>query len=581
MGIHPSPGMENPTSPVIPAPLAPSPEEHSASSNEHSFADILSDFEQKHRGPKPGEALRGTVVSITADSVFVDIGRKIDGMLPIDVFRDNAGSLNVKVGDPLLVTITGSDGEGTYTLSTVKVERPKDWSSLERAFAEQRPIAAMVTEVVKGGLRVDVGTPAFLPASRSGAKDQAEIEKLVGQEIQCRIIKLDTADEDVVVDRRVVLEEAEREVRNKRFNELQEGTVHKGTVRSVTDFGAFVDLGGVDGLLHVTDMAWHRVSKPADVVAPGDSVEVKILKIQPDSRRISLGMKQLMPDPWTVASERFHTGERVQGKVSRLTDFGAFIELLPGVDGLIHISEMSWSKKIKKPSDVLKPDEMVEAVVLGVNAAERRISLGLKQALGDPWEEALKKYQPGTVVEGPVTSLTNFGCFVDLGNGIDGMIHIADITREKRLNHPREALSTGQTVKAVVLELDRERRRIKLGIKQLQPTTADEYIGEHTTGETVSGRIVEINKGLAKIELGEGVFGDCRIPEPAEQTAASQPASAADLSSLTAMLSAKWKQGVSTAKSANPERAREGQIRTFRIVKLDPSSKKIDVELAG
>lgn len=574
--------MENPTSPVLSAPLDASPEEHATSSNEHSFADILSEFEQQHHGPKPGEAIPGTVVSITSDSVFVDIGRKIDGVLPIDVFRDNNGQLNIKTGDPLLVTITGSDGEGSYTLSTVKVERPKDWSSLERAFAEQRAIAGTVTEVVKGGLRVDVGTPAFLPASRSGAKDQAEIEKLVGQEIQCRIIKLDTAEEDVVVDRRAVLEEAERQARDKRFSELQEGSVHKGTVRSVTDFGAFVDLGGVDGLLHVTDMAWQRVSKPSDLVSPGDAVEVKILKIQPDTRRISLGMKQLMPDPWTLASERFHTGERVQGKVSRLTDFGAFIELLPGVDGLIHVSEMSWSKKIKKPSDILKPGEMVEAVVLGINVPERRISLGLKQALGDPWEEAQKKYQPGTVVEAPVTSLTNFGGFVDLGNGIDGLIHISDITREKRLNHPREALTVGQTVKAVVLELDRERKRIKLGIKQLQPTTADEYIGEHTAGETVTGRIVEVGKGSAKVELGEGVFGDCRIPEqPAEQTAASGSAPAADLSSLTAMLSAKWKQGVNTAKSVNPERAREGQIRTFRIVNLDPSSKKIEVELAG
>jgi len=574
--------MQNPTSPVLSAPVEPFAEEPTPSTNEHSFADILSEFEQQHHGPKPGEALRGTVVSITVDSVFVDVGRKIDGVLPIDIFRENDGKLNVKVGDPLLVTITGSDGEGTYTLSTVKVERPKDWSALERAFAEQRPIAAMVTEVVKGGLRVDVGTPAFLPASRSGAKDQAEIEKLVGQEIQCKIIKLDTADEDVVVDRRVVLEQAEREARDKRFSELQDGSVHKGTVRSVTDFGAFVDLGGVDGLLHVTDMAWHRVAKPSDVVNPGDSVEVKILKIQPDSRRISLGMKQLQPDPWTVASERFHTGERVQGKVSRLTDFGAFIELLPGVDGLIHVSEMSWSKKIKKPGDLLKPGEMVEAVVLGVNLAEKRISLGLKQALGDPWEEAQKKYQPGTVVEGPVSSLMNFGAFIDLGNGIDGMIHISDITREKRLNHPKEALTTGQSVKAVVLELDRERKRIKLGMKQLQPTTADEYIGEHTAGETVTGRIVELGRGIAKVELGDGVFGDCKIPEqPAEKAATSQAAPAADLSSLTAMLSAKWKQGVSAAKSSNAERPREGQIRTFRIVNMDPSSKKIDVELAG
>ncbi|HEY6392749.1 MAG TPA: 30S ribosomal protein S1 [Bryobacteraceae bacterium] len=549
-------------------------------SDENSFAEILSEFEQQHHGPARGQAIQGTVVSITADSIFVDIGRKIDGVLPLDLFRDAKGELTVGRGDKLIVNITGSDGEGSYTLSTIKVERPKDWSALERAFAEQTPIGGVVTELVKGGMRVDVGSPAFLPASRSGTKDQVEMEKLVGQEIQCRIIKLDTANEDIVVDRRVILETEEKAAREKRFSELTEGSVLRGTIRSLTDFGAFVDLGGVDGLLHVADMAWNRVAKPADVVSPGDSVEVKILKIQPESRRISLGMKQLLADPWTQAAERFQVGERVQGKVSRLTDFGAFIELSPGVDGLIHVSEMSWSKKIKRPSDVLKPGEMVEAVILGINAAEHRISLGLKQALGDPWEEALKKYAPGAVVEGPVTSVTNFGCFVDLGDGIEGMIHISDITNEKRLNHPSEAVKAGQTVRAAVLELDRERRRIKLGMKQLQPTTVDEYIGEHQQGETVTGRIVDAGHG--KVELGEGVFAHCRFPdETGEPAAAPEPSRAADLSSLTAMLSAKWKQGASSSKSSRPEAARAGQIRSFRIVKLDQANKKIEVELAG
>ena len=553
----------------------------SPASGENSFADILSEFEQQHHGPRRGEALEGAVVSITPDSVFVDIGRKMDGVLPTDLFRDANGELSVHIGDKLLVSITGSDGEGSYSLSTIKVERPKDWSALERAFAEQRAIGGVVTELVKGGFRVDVGTEAFMPASRSGTKDQAEMEKLVGQEIQCKIIKLETASEDVVVDRRAVLEEEEKQARQKRLAELVEGTVVRGTVRSVTDFGAFVDLGGVDGLLHVADMAWHRVAKPSDLVSPGDPVEVKILKVQSDTRRISLGMKQLTPDPWTLASERFHTGERVHGKVSRLADFGAFIELAPGVDGLIHISELSWSKKVKKPGDVVKLGEMVEAVVLGVNAAERRISLGLKQALGDPWEDAVKKYTPGAVVEGPVTNLTNFGCFVDLGNGIEGMIHISDFTREKRLNHPREAVSAGQVVRAAVIEIDKERRRIKLGIKQLQPTTADEYIVEHAAGETVTGRIVEIEQGQAKVELGDGVFGQCRIAMEASEQKAEEAPAAADLSSLTAMLSAKWKQGVASAKSARPEPVRAGQIRSFRIVNLDQTNKKIEVELAG
>lgn len=562
--------MENSTSPAL--------------QDESSFADILSEFEQQHHGHPPGQALEGTVVSITAESVFVDVGRKMDGVLPTEFFREPDGSLSVKVGDKLLVSITGAD-QGSYTLSTVKVERPRDWSALERAFAEKRPIGGVVTELVKGGLRVDVGAQAFMPASRSGAKDQAEMEKLVGQDIECRIIKLDTASEDVVVDRRAVLEEQEAQARQQKLAELKEGAVVRGTVRSVMDFGAFVDLGGVDGLLHVTDMAWHRIAKPSDVVSTGDTVEVQILKINPETRRISLGMKQLQPDPWTATSQRLTVGERIQGKVSRLADFGAFVEIAPGVDGLIHVSEMSWAKRIKKPSDLLKTGEMVEVVVLGVNAAEHRISLGLKQALGDPWEEAQRKYAPGNVVEGAVSTLTNFGCFVDLGNGIEGMIHISDITHEKRLNHPREAIAVGQIVRAVVLELDRERRRIKLGIKQLQPTSVDEYIGERAVGEVVSGRVMDMRGGSGRVELGDGIVADWRPPEPKGEDSG-EPASApapqpADLSSLTAMLSAKWKQGAASSKSARPEPAKAGQIRSFRIIKLDQANKKIEVELAG
>ena len=572
--------MKNSTSPAISGAPALELEEQPAP-NDNSFAEILSEFEQQHHGHPSGQALEGTVVSITPESVFVDLGRKMDGVLPTEFFREPAGGLSIKLGDKLLVSITGTE-DGSYTLSTVRVERPRDWSALERAFSEKRPIGGVVTELVKGGLRVDVGAKAFMPASRSGAKDQAEMEKLVGQDIECRIIKLDTASEDVVVDRRAVLEEKEAQTRRQKLAELKEGAVVRGAVRSVTDFGAFVDLGGVDGLLHVTDMAWHRVAKPSDVVSVGDPVEVQILKISPETRRISLGMKQLQPDPWTAASERLLVGEKVQGKVSRLTDFGAFIEIAPGVDGLIHVSEMSWSKKIKKPSDVLKPGEMVEVVVLGVNAAEHRISLGLKQALGDPWEEAQRKYAVGAVVEGAVSSLTNFGCFVDLGNGIEGMIHISDITREKRLNHPREALTSGQTVRAVVLELDRERRRIKLGIKQLEPNSVDEYIGERSVGEVVSGRVVDIRGDRAKIELGDGIMADCRMPAPGGEDSAAQPATpSADLSSLTAMLSAKWKQGGTPSQSARPEAAKTGQIRSFRITKLDQASKKIEVELAG
>ncbi len=558
-------------------------DEQAASTQDSSFADILSQFEHTHRGESGrGEPVQGTVIAVNADSIFVNIGRKTEGVIPAEKLRD----VSVKPGDLITVNIGPRNEEGYYELSTIRVERPRDWSGLEAAFAAQSTIAGTVTEVVKGGLRVDVGVRAFLPASRSGAKDAAEMERLIGQPIQCRITKLDTANEDVVVDRRVILEEEEKKNRDSAFEGLQEGSVVRGTVRSLMDFGAFVDLGGVDGLLHVTDMSWTRIGKPADVLKQGESVEVKVLKINRDTRKVSLGMKQLMPDPWTLASQKYKVGDRVTGTVSRLQDFGAFVTLEPGVDGLVHISEMSWSKKIRKPADVVKVGEQVDVVVLGVNIGEHRISLGLKQALGDPWEQVEQKFTTGSIVEGPITSITSFGAFVDLGEGLEGMIHVGDITREKRLDHPRDMLKTGQVVKATVLELDREKRRIRLGMKQLEPTSADEYIAEHQAGETVTGRVVEVKQEKVKVELGEGVFASCRIvvDAPAERKSSGGGGSSkADLSSMSAMLNAKWKQGAVESSLAAPQQApaKAGQVRTFRIVSIDAGQKKIQLELVN
>jgi len=435
--------------------------------------------------------------------------------------------------------------------------------------------------VVKGGLSVDVGVRAFMPASRSGAKDAAEIEALVGQEIRCRIIKLDVADEDVVVDRRVVLEEEERQARQKIFDDLKEGSVVSGTVRTLTDFGAFIDLGGVDGLLHVAEMSWGRVEKPSDVLKAGDAIQVKILKVDPASRRISLGLKQLQPDPWSLVEEKFKTGDRVRGTVTRVVDFGAFVELAPGIEGLIRVADMTWSRKARKPSDVLKPGDLVEAVVLGVKAADKRIGLSLKQALGDPWDEVATRVPVGAIVEAPVVSLADFGAFVELGEGIEGMIHIGDISREKRLKHPKEALTVGQRVRAIVLEMDRSKRRIRLGMKQLEPTSIDEYIAEHKAGDAVSGRVVDLKEKKARVELGEGVVATCRVPvESKGEQGAQAAASKADLGSLTAMLSAKWKQGGTSPEAAKREPIRAGQIRGFRIAAIDPATKTIELELA-
>jgi small subunit ribosomal protein S1 len=544
-----------------------------------SFGDILSEYEQAHsHKPEVGaRGLEGTVIAVSGDSVFVDIGFKIEGILPLAEFQ--AAGETVKKGDRFPVSIKGRGPEGYYELSRLKVERPKDWSALEKVFAEKAAIAGVVSAVVKGGLSVDVGVRAFMPASRSGAKDAAEMEKLIGQEIRCRIIKLDVADEDVVVDRRVVLEEEDRVARERRYSEIKEGEIVSGPVRSLTDYGAFVDIGGVDALLHVADISWGRINKPSDVLAVGQQIEAKVLKVDPGKRRISLGMKQLQPHPWEQASERYSVGDRVHGTVTRVADFGAFVELEKGIEGLIHLSEMSWSKKVRKPTDVVKPGETVDVVVLGVHQAERRISLGLKQALGDPWAEAGAKFPVGAVVEAPVTGLTKFGAFVQLTEGVEGMIHIGDFSAEKRINHPQEMVKVGQVVKAQVLEVDTEKRRLRLGMKQLVPTSLDEYIAEHKEGDLVTGRMTEIAGGRARVELGEGIQGTCRIQaeSSAEEAAAAQ--SKADLSSLTSMLQAKWKGGQAGG-GTKSEPVRAGQIRSFRIARLDPGAKKIELELA-
>jgi small subunit ribosomal protein S1 len=540
-----------------------------------SFGDILSQYEQahQHRSDRGERGLEGVVIAVSAESVFLDVGYKTEGLIPIEEFQ-KAGA-TVKPGDKLPVSIKGRTEEGYYELSRVAVKRPKDWSALEKAFADKSAIAGVVSAAVKGGLNVDVGVRAFMPASRSGARDAADLEKLIGQEIRCRIIKLDVADEDVVVDRRVVIEEEEQAAKERRYAEVKEGETVRGAVRGLTDYGAFVDIGGIDALLHVADISWSRVNKPSDVLAIGQEVEARVLKVDIAKRRVSLGMKQLQPHPWELAGEKYKAGDRVKGAVTRVADFGAFVELEKGIEGLIHLSEMSWSKKARKPSDVVNPGDQVEVVVLGVNQADRRIALGLKQALGDPWADVPEKYPAGTVVEGTVASLTKFGAFVQVAEGIEGMIHVGDLSAEKRIDHPQDVLKVGQTVKAQVLEADVARRRLRLGMKQLVPTSLDEYIAEHKEGDVVTGRMTEISGERARVELGEGVQATCRANSHDAEKQAPE-AESADLSSLTSMLQARWKGGPGPKR----EPPRSGQIRSFRIVRLDAASKKIELELA-
>jgi small subunit ribosomal protein S1 len=540
-----------------------------------------------------------TVVAISEDSVYLDIGYKTEGSLPLTVFA--SGEKTVEVGDKFRVTVKGRDLDGYYELTRQRGSAaPKDFSSLEEAFEAKGTVLGTVTGLVKGGLTVDIGMRAFLPSSRSGTRDTAEMEKLIGQEIRVRITSLDleggeSGRPDAVVDRRSVLEEEAKAIQDARLSELAEGQIVSGTVRSLTSFGAFVDLNGADALLHISDIAWHRVENPADILSVGDQIDVVVLKIDSDDpakRKIAVGLKQLQAHPWDSVPERFQLGEKVKGIVTRETDFGAFVELAPGIEGLIHISEMAWGKKVRKPSDIVKVGDQVEAVILSIDPVAKRIGLGLKQALGDPFVETVKTIHPGAVVEGKISQITKFGAFMTVTEGVEGLIHISEIVADKRLNHPSEALRVGETVKALVLDIDRDKRQLRLSIKQAVPTGLDDFLVEHTAGDTVTGRIIDIDhlSNTARVELGEGIIASCHVP-PADPTDAPAPTPTTggpvDLSQLGSLLSAKWKTADAHAKPVvKPAKAPSatgaiapGQVRTFRLTEVDLPNKKISLSL--
>jgi len=551
-----------------------------------SFSDAFAEFQKtsNRRTGEEGRQIRGTVAAVTADAVLVDIGFKTEGILPLTALP--YGREPWVVGDTLTVSVRGRDVDGYYELSLFREVQPKDWSGLQAAFAAGTSVVGTVTAVVKGGLRVDVGVSAFLPASRSGARDAAELEKLVGQEILCRITKLDVEEEDLVLDRRVVMEEEALQIRGDRFGSLQAGSVVEGTVRSLAEYGAFVDIGGIDGLLHVSDISWSRISNPADALEVGQRLQLQVLKIDAESKRISLGLKQLLPHPWDAVASTFTVGEKVRGTVTRTADFGAFVELAPGVEGLVHLSEMSWSKRIHKATDVLNVGDVVEAVILSIGVEERRISLGLKQALGDPWVETAEKIHAGSVVEGTVASITKFGAFVQVAEGVQGLVHISEIVADRRLNHPSDVLRVGEVVKALVVEIDKEKRQLRLSMKQLLPTGLDEFVAEHKEGDAVTGRVVSVENGVAQVELGEGILVRCVLPAVAAETPAEPVAAGAvDLSAFSSMLKDKWKTGDAPAtKSAAADKTSEavkaGQVRGFKLAKINAETKAIELTLA-
>ena len=479
-----------------------------------NYESLLDDYSH-FAPPAADEVLQGTVLGITTKDVIVDFGYKCEGIVPIEQFQTRTGELTVRVGDPVDVMIEhGEQPEGYVLLSHTRAARLRVWDNLDKAFQEQLVINGHVLGRVKGGLAVDVGVRAFLPGSQADPRPVHNLDSLIGQDIPVKIIKLNRRRGNVVVSRKLAVEEEINARKSQTLEHLEEGAIVTGVVKNLTDYGAFIDLGGIDGLLHVTDISYGRVAHPSEVLHVGDELTVKVLKFDRGKERVSLGIKQLEPDPWETVSERYPLNSRVIGRVVNVTDYGAFVELEPGVEGLIHISEMTWSRRMKHPSKVVKPNDQVEAVVLEVHPKERRISLGLKQLEPNPWTTIDQRYSVGSVVEGRVRSMTDFGAFIEIEEGIDGLVHVSDLSWTKRVKHPSEVLKKGQIVQAVILNIDSAGRRLSLGIKQLQPDAWESYFQTHQVGDMVHGRVSRLASfGGAFVELAESVEGLCHFSE--------------------------------------------------------------------
>jgi small subunit ribosomal protein S1 len=478
------------------------------------YARLLDLYDNSFRNLAEGEVVKGTVLKVTNNEVVIDVGYKSEGVIPVDEFLDETGQVIVREGDVVDVLLERTeDREGHIVLSREKAEKMKIWDEVERAYAERKVVIGRVVERIKGGLAVDIGVRAFLPGSQIDVRPVRNLDALKGQELRMRVIKVNKKRGNIVLSRKVLLEEENAEKKKSTLETLAEGKVLRGVVKNITDYGAFIDLGGIDGLLHITDMSWGRVGHPSELFKVNDEIDVVVLKYDQATERVSLGHKQLMADPWTTVMDRFPAGVRVSGKVVSLTDYGAFIELEPGVEGLIHVSEMSWSKRVKHPSKILNVGDTVEAQVLGVDPAARRISLGLKQVESNPWHELAEKYPVGTRIKGKVRNLTEFGAFVEVEDDIDGLIHISDMSWSKRVKHPSEVLKKGDVVEAMVLSIDAENQRLSLGLKQLATDIWEDFFSRHKPGDTIEGKVVRMTNFGAFVELDEGIEGLIHVSE--------------------------------------------------------------------
>jgi small subunit ribosomal protein S1 len=476
---------------------------------EGSFAEL---FESSLKELNAGNVVKGTIVQVNPDSVVVDVGGKSEGVTPIAEFLDEHGKVksDIKVGDEFDVLIERTENEnGLISLSKEKADRQKVWNSLE----EGAVVEGRIISRIKGGLSVDIGVSAFLPGSQVDLRPVRNLDKMLGETFKFKIIKLNKRRGNIVLSRRVLLEEKRETLRSDTLKTLEENQVVDGVVKNLTDYGAFIDLGGIDGLLHITDMSWGRVNHPSDILAVGDKIKVKVLKFDREKERVSLGLKQISPDPWFEVEKKYPTEGRVKGKVVSLTDYGAFVELEEGVEGLIHVSEMSWTKRIKHPNKVLNVGDEVESVVLALDIPNRRISLGLKQAEPNPWDVIGEKFPIGTIIEGQVKNITDFGIFVGVDEGIDGLVHISDLSWTKRIKHPSEIYKKGDLVKAVVLNIDRENERFSLGIKHLALDPWQSIPARYTPGTIVRGVVTSVTDFGVFLEIEEGIEGLIHVSE--------------------------------------------------------------------
>ena len=515
------------------------------------YEHLLEDFSHL-APPSRHEVLDGRVLKVSGQSVFIDVGYKSDGVAPLSQFIGPDGNAAVATGDIVQVMVEpGRHEDGYVLLSHERAARLKVWDNLEHALERQTTLTGHVTGRIKGGLSVDIGVRAFMPGSQIDVRPARNVDQYIGQNIPVRVVKLNRRRGNVVVSRKLAIQQEVEARRSATLESLQEGATLTGAVKSLTDYGAFVDLGGMDGLLHVTDISWGRIAHPSELLQVGMEITVRVLKFDPAKGRVSLGIKQLVPDPWIGAADRMKEGERIEGRVVSVTDYGAFVELEPGVEGLIHISEMTWSRRMKHPSKVMKVGDVVESVILGVNVKDRRISLGLKQLEADPWTTVEQRYSVGSVVEGRVRNMTDFGAFIEIEEGIDGLVHISDISWSKKIKHPNELLRKGSVVQAVVLAIETKNKRLSLGMKQLEPDAWETWLAANNVNDIVTGTVVRLVGFGGFIELAEGVEGLCHFSEVPG-----------------------W-----TGKKADAPPLTIGQRREFKVIRVSETERKISLSV--